>query len=180
MKKILPLMTLLGVFGLVAFVVQASLPPAPPPQSKFVLADGASSIDELVNRLVAGLAAGDRQQVDSCLITRDEYVNFVLPGAGKPGDPPRQYTEQMNDYAWGTLYGKTIYFRSNLLHAFEGGHYKVKAYEFRKGVRDYAWYRAHQRISVLLETEDGGEKALNTGSIVEVDGKYKFISLIND
>ena len=56
----------------------------------------------------------------------------------------------------------------------------MKEYTFRKGVHDYASYRTHERISVLLETEDGRETSFNAGSIVEVNGKYKLISLIND
>ena len=172
----LRIVALLFVVGLSALAVRASAPQA----SKEWLADGASSMDELVNRLVSALGERDRKQVDSCLITKDEYAKFVLPGAGKPGDPPRHYTDQMNDYAWGTMYGKTIYFRANLLDSLGGRKYRVKAYEFRKGVHDYAWYRAHERISILLETEDGQEKTLNTGSIIEANGKYKFISLIRD
>jgi len=164
-------------FGTVGYVVHAaaSLP------RRYELVDGAPSIDDLVQTLLAGLEAGDTDAVNRCLITKADYVDFVLPGAGKPGDPPRHYTEQMNDYAWGTMYGKTIYFRANLLERFKGKHYKVKTYEFRKGVNDYAWYRAHQRISIQLEDQDTGEiTALNSGSILEVGGRYKFISLIHD
>jgi hypothetical protein len=167
---------LLLVFGAVAFAVRAaaSLP------KPFVLVGGAASMDELVKQLVDGLQAGDKEAVNRCLITKADYVDFVLPGAGKPGDPPRHYTSEMNDYAWGTMYGKTIYFRANLIAEYTGKHYKVKSYEFRKGSQDFAWYRTHQRISILLEDEDGKETALNTGSILEVNGRYKFISLIKD
>jgi hypothetical protein len=164
-------------FGSVGFVVHSAASLRRP----FVLVDGERSIDALVQKLLAGLEAGDKDAVNRCLITKTDYVDFVLPGAGKPGDPPRHYTDEMNDYAWGTMYGKTIYFRANLLDRFAGKHYQVKAYEFRKGVNDYAWYRAHQRISIQLEDQDSGEvTALNTGSVLEVDGRYKFISLITD
>lgn len=170
------IVALLLVFGTAAFAVHAS-DALPRP---FVLQGGTNSIDELVTKLLDGLQAGDKDAVNRCLITKADYLDFVLPGAGKPGDPPRHYTDVMNDYAWGTMYGKTIYFRANLIDRFKGKHYKIVKYEFRKGTNDYAWYRAHQRISILLEDEDGSQAALNTGSILEANGRYKFISLIND
>lgn len=167
---------LLAILVAVAFAVcaAASLP------KPYTLAGGAPSIDVLVNQLVEALESGDKEAVNRCLITRQDYVDFVLPGAGKPGDPPRHYDERMNDYAWGTMYGKTIYFRANLIDSMKGKHFKVKDYRFRKGVKDYAWYRAHEQISLLLVDENGSERALNTGSILEVNGRYKFISLVND
>ena len=173
------LAAVIGSIVLAIHAVDARLSPlAAAP--RFELSDGAPSIDELVARLMAGLEAKDKAAVDRCRVTKTEYVDFVLPGAGAVGDPPRHYNDQMNDYAWGTLNGKSIYFRANLIDAYGGHHYRIKGYEFRKGIHDYAWYRAHQRITIFLQAEDGNDTVLHTGSIIEVDGKYKFISLIND
>ena len=144
------------------------------------LSNGVSSIDELVRDFLAALEAKDKDAINRLLITKAEYLDFVLPGAGAPGDPPRHYTDQLNDYAWGTMYGKTIYFRANLIDQFGGHHYELKGYSFRKGTHDYAWYRAHQRIKIDLVAENGNDAELYTGSIIEVNGRFKFISLVND
>lgn len=173
------LLAVIGSLFLAIHAVDARFSALPAP-GRFELSDGASSIDELIARLMVALEAKDKASVDRCRVTKAEYIDFVLPGAGAVGDPPRHYNDQMNDYAWGTLNGKSIYFRANLMNDFGGHHYKIKGYEFRKGVHDYAWYRAHQRITIFLEAENGHDAILHTGSIIEVNGKYKFISLIND
>jgi hypothetical protein len=167
---------LLAILAAVVFAVRASASLPKP----YTLEGAAPSIDVLVSQLVDALESGDKEAVNRCLITKQDYVDFVLPGAGKPGTPPRHYDDRMNDYAWGTMYGKTIYFRANLIDSMRGKHYTVKDYHFRKGVNDYAWYRAHEQISILLVDDSGSEKPLNTGSILEVNGRYKFISLVND
>jgi hypothetical protein len=178
MRLILPVAAL----ALTAFSVQAALTkPKPDVKSAApaMFRDGAASTDELAQRLMSALEAKDKEALDKLLITKSEYVDFILPGSVPVGDPPRWYGDQMKDYAWGTMYGKTIYYRANLIDQFGGHHYKIKSYEFRRGVHDYAWYRAHELIKINLEAENGHEAFLQAGSVAEVDGRFKLISLIN-
>lgn len=50
---------------------------------------------------------------------------------------------------------------------------------FAKGVTDYATYRAYRQLRLAV-TSDGSPAELATGSIAEVQGRYKFISYIRD
>src|SRR5215471_15022282 len=92
------LVVVIGSMALALHAVDARLSPLPA-QTRFELANGSPSIDELVARFMTALEAKDKVAVDRCRVTKSEYIDFVLPGAGAVGDPPRYYNDQMNDYA---------------------------------------------------------------------------------
>jgi len=56
----------------------------------------------------------------------------------------------------------------------------VKEVKYLKGRQEYAWYAAYKTVSLRLEDENGREGELVLGSIVDVDGQFKFISLLGN
>ncbi|HYR96283.1 MAG TPA: hypothetical protein VEM57_06065, partial [Candidatus Binatus sp.] len=75
---------------------------------------------------------------------------------------------------------KSVYSEANILAGFGGHHYRLKHFDFTKGSRQYATYTAYKQVQVTVEDEAGTEKDIRTGSIAEVNGRYKFISFIRD
>ena len=87
-----------------------------------------------------------------CAITEDEYRRIVLPGSIDKGQTPQRYPEQYFQYFWGVMNGKSIYSRANFQEVWGGQPLTLKEYKFRKGIKDYAWYRG-----VHPERPDAGE-----------------------
>ena len=145
-----------------------------------ILRDAASSKEELAQRLLDALGKNDRQALRRLRVTEAEYKDFVLPGSVEVGQPLRRYTPEVADYAWKTLDTKSLYYERFLLHDTGGKHFTVKDLTFAKGVADYATYRAYRQLRLDVTKDDGATGQLATGSIIEVDGQYKFISFIRD
>ena len=144
------------------------------------LSGGASSMDELIQRFVTALEHRDRDALDALRVTESEYRNWIVPGSVEPGEKPQILKEDASAYFWGTLNGKTIYTREALLSSYGGRHLEVMSHTFRKGTKTYANFVSHGRLELVVRDEQGEEAQLRTGSIAEVDGRFKFISFICD
>jgi hypothetical protein len=142
--------------------------------------DAVSSKEELAQRLLDALEKKDLQGLRRLRVTETEYKDFVLPGSVEVGQPLRKYPPDIADYAWKTLDTKSLYYERYLIHGSGGEHYQIKDMTFDKGVADYATYRAYRQLRLALTKKDGAPGELATGSIIEVDGQYKFISFIRD
>jgi len=153
---------------------------AGPVGTAFHFEEGSFSIDELVDRLLAGLAANDLVALDALRIGEREYVNFILPGSRPEGDPASKYPEHASRYFWETQNTKSLYSLAALLQQFGGHKYTRKAVTFRGGTKTYRWYVAHKATRILAETEGGSEVEILVGSIAELDGRFKLVSFYTD
>jgi hypothetical protein len=83
-------------------------------------------------------------------------------------------------YYWGVLDTRSYYSESRLLSEYGGRHYEVRAFGFERGVKEHATYTGHRQLRLTLEAEDGTEVLVRTGSIAEIDGRFKFLSYVRD
>jgi len=146
------------------------------PQLEFT--NASSSIEDLVDRFLRAVEAGNQQAVDSLRVTEDEYRKIILPGSVEPGEPPQNFSDEASQYFWGVLNGKSLYHRASMMHGYGGKKFKLKKIGYQKGIRKWEGYTAYEKLLLTLETEDGEEVVLPTGSIAEVGGRYKFVSFI--
>ena len=144
--------------------------------------NAAPSTDALIGRFMEALEQKDRPKLQSLRVTENEYLDVIMPGSVEPGRPLKQYDhhDQASQYFWGILDTKSRYLEVSLLDKFGGTPLKIKSVKYQRGVKDYATYRAYKQLRLVVERTDGTEDELETGSIAEVNGQYKFISFIHD
>jgi len=139
-----------------------------------------SSVDDLVESFRQALIAKDKDTLRSLRVTRDEYLGIILPGSVEPGQQRATWARDAQQYFWGSLNGKSIYAEANLLAEYGGHPFRVTQVQYRKGVKDYADYKAYKQLVLTLEDDAGRVDHLRIGSVAEVDGQFKFISYVRD
>jgi hypothetical protein len=144
-----------------------------------VLANGAGSPDELVNRFLAALAANDRGQIESLRVDENEYRNLIMPGSVKSGFPPQLMPDKKSEYFWRQHNTLSVYTLVGLLKGYGGESFRLKKVEYPR-VDEFIWYKAYRDPTLLLESEGGEVVELQLGSIAEYRGRYKFISYRSD
>lgn len=158
----------------------ASAPPTHAAIQRPRVTGGAPTMKDLLDRFLAAIRANDRGALDELRVTEDEYRKVIIPGNVEKGEPPQVLKEDASQYFWGLLNTKSVYYREAILRKHGGKSYAIKDYFFEKGSKEYAWFTAHRRLALTLVDESGEEFGFNTGSIVEVDGRFKFASFIRD
>lgn len=157
---------------------------APHPQvamSHAALAGGAASVDDLVASFLAALRRGDPAGVEALRIGRDDYLDVILPGSVEPGEPLQPVDRaKAGPYWWEYLSERSDLHRDELVRDFGGRDLQLVGFRFAKGTRQFANHVAHRRLVIELRGADGETRDLQTGSIAEVDGRFKFISFIRD
>jgi hypothetical protein len=144
------------------------------------LSGGASSVDELLGRFVLALEANDGAALDALRVDETEYRKIIMPGSVKPGQPPQKLSAAADQYFWESLDTKSRFGGRSLLAGYKDRKYRITNVTWLKGVDEYAWYRCYDRLELTMVDESGGEHVLNTGSVADVDGRFKFISYIRD
>jgi hypothetical protein len=144
------------------------------------LRDASPSVDAAVQRLLDALKTKDKEALRRLRVTETEYKEIIIPGNVDPGMPAQQFPDQLSDYAWGIINGKSIYVEANILHDFGGHDYKIKDVLYRKGIKQYAGFKAYKQLVLTLEDEKGAKRQLSTGTVVDVDGQFKFVSFVRD
>jgi hypothetical protein len=155
-----------------AAAVQA--PPSPP----IGLEGGAESIEALLDRLLEALEKEDKAALRRLSVTEDEYRRIIVPGRVEKGAPRLRNPAQRNvDYFWSTMAFKSELYADKLVENFGGRTYVDRKLELTKPSNEWAWYRAHGEVRLMLVPAEGDDKyLLQAGWIVEVDGVYKFLS----
>ncbi|MEO8601287.1 MAG: hypothetical protein ABI629_01790 [bacterium] len=158
---------------------QAAAAVVPPEASKppIGFTDGAVSVDALIDAFLSAVERKDREALHRLRVTKDEYMQIVVPGTTEPGQPPRQITEQPRELFWSLSDTKSQYAAQNILQHFGGKHVLARTLRFTHGTTDYLWYvaRGQVRLDLTLEGEALPDE-LRTGTIAEVDGRYKFLA----
>jgi hypothetical protein len=141
---------------------------------------GADSKEALVRQFLDALEHDDAAALRALRVDREEYLTIILPGTVPPGQPLRKWRSEATQYFWGEIDSKCLYTEEALLATWRGHHWTVKEMTFDKGQQDYATYRAWKQTRLVLAGEDGKEARLETGSIAEIGGRYKFLSYKRD
>jgi hypothetical protein len=152
----------------------------PEPRPHPPLSGGASSVDELLGKFVAARAAHDRDALEALRVDELEYRKIIMPGSAEPGRAPQKLSPAADEYFWQSLNGKSTYHRQGLLHAYGGRRYEIRDVQWQKGIKDHLWFRCYDRLELTVVDDGGAEHVIATGSVAEVDGRFKFISFIRD
>ena len=153
--------------------------PQPHPKRP-ALSGGATSVDALVRDLLAALEKKDEVRLHALRVSEREYLEVILPGGVEPGQRPQTMPARKAKYFWDVLDAKSAYGERHLLQEFGGKAFKLKELAFKKGGRRFATYKGHEQLRLKVEDEQGAETEIATGSIVEVAGKFKFVSFVRD
>ncbi|MCK6555797.1 hypothetical protein L6Q96_14665 [Candidatus Binatia bacterium] len=179
-RAILPA-TAKTIAGLLVATWPAFAAPVPTPPSASArppaLAGGAPSIDALVDRLLAAVAANDPQQLRALRVTEEEYLGIIVPWTVPPGQAPRGTSAKSAAYMWRGLETRSDYFMQALLDEFGGHVLRRTAPSFTKEPRGFAGYTAYGKLRLDVVDADGRAGVLRSGTIVDVNGQYKFIGL---
>jgi len=144
-------------------------------QARQSFADGAPSVDALMDALVQALSRKDMNALDQLRVSKAEYVDLIVPGTVPLGQPPRQVSAEPKEFFWSMLDTRSRYFADNLVAQLGGRTYRSHQLRFSKPPKEFAWYTAHGEVRMDLEGEDDVTYHLLAGWVAEVDGKYKFI-----
>jgi hypothetical protein len=144
------------------------------------LQNSAPSIEVLVERFLAAIAAQDRQALHHLRVTEAEYLETILPGNVPKGQALRDWPADVKRFYWNLLNDKSAVYEAHLLTVFGGRRYRAKSMAYDKGTQEYATYNAYKQLRLELEDSEGTSMRLATGSIAEVNGKFKFISFVRD
>lgn len=139
-----------------------------------------ASVDDLIDRFVRALAARDRKALSRLRVDKAEYLRLILPGSTEPGQPRKRYSSDVRRFAWDMLDTKCRFWESALLNVWGGKNLTVDSVEYREGVKQYEGFTAYRQLSLLIRDPNGEAQEIRTGSIVEIDGRYKFVSFVRD
>jgi hypothetical protein len=141
------------------------------------LRDGAPSVDALVDELLDAIERNDKDAMHRLRVTRDEYLQIIVPGTVEKGQAPRQVSEQPREFFWSLNDSKSRYAADNILTRFGGRKPLKHELRFSRGTTEYLWYTARGQVRLDLTYADQPlPEELRTGTIAEVDGRYKFLA----
>jgi hypothetical protein len=138
---------------------------------------GAPSIDALIDEFLDAVEHKDISALHRLRVTKDEYLQIIVPGTVDKGEAPRQISEQPREFFWALTDRKSRYAADNIVDRFSGLHFTTRTLRFSKGTSEYLWYTAYGQVRLDLNVQGIAEPFhLRTGTIAEVDGRYKFLA----
>jgi hypothetical protein len=172
---------LLGILhGSASSLAAARRPSEAKAQDSGALHGGARSVQELVDEFLRALSEKDQDALRGLRVTEREYRMIILPGSVRPGEPPRRLTSDWIEFAWGSLNTRSWYNERGLVSTLGGKKLAVREIAFDGGERQYAGYKAYRQLRLELADDEGQPLSIETGSIAEVAGRYKFIAFMRD
>ncbi|MBI3783282.1 MAG: hypothetical protein HY270_07760 [Deltaproteobacteria bacterium] len=142
----------------------------------FGLKGGRTSIEVLVADFLKAVKSKDEAALKQLRVSEKEYRDIIVPGSVKPGAAPRlDVAPQTSEYFWKMLNQKSEDYARAFIKGLGGKRVKRKSLKFSKGTRQFAWYTAHGDVELVLEDEAGVAHELHTGTVAEIDGRFKFI-----
>jgi hypothetical protein len=150
------------------------------PTAASALANAEPSVDALITRFLDALAEKDRRALEAMRVNKREYIDIIMPGTIEPGKERRRFPEDKATYFWDVLNTKSLYSELALLNSHGGRHYTVRDVSWAKGVQHFDGYTGYAQLRLTVQDERGESHEIETGSVAEVAGRYKFISFIRD
>jgi hypothetical protein len=138
-------------------------------------AEARPSIDALIDDFVAAVGAKDMQTLTKLRVTESEYLDIIVPGGVPVGDAPRGTTPKVKNVFWKLLNDKSHAYAELFLTRYGGRKYGRPQIAFTNPTRHYAWYDAYGKVRLQMTDEEGNIWKLDSGSIVGVGGRYKFV-----
>jgi hypothetical protein len=139
------------------------------------LRGGGTSVEQLIQELLVALEQKDESALRSLRVTEDEYRNIIVPGGVKPGEPPRELVEDWIEFGWKSLDERNRHVERAMIDKLGGKELTLRTVTF-EGERQYAGYTAHRLPWLKLTDSAAEDLSIETGSIAEVGGRYKFIA----
>jgi hypothetical protein len=138
---------------------------------------GAPSIDGLIDNFLDAVERKDSDAMHRLRVTKDEYLLIIVPGTVDEGQPPRQISEEPREFFWKLTDRKSRYAADAIVDRFGGRHFAGHDLRFSKGTTRYLWYTVRGQVRLNLHLpDDPSAYELRTGSIAEVNGRYKFLA----
>lgn len=150
---------------------------AAPDQPPIIFLGGRPSVDALLDEFLSAVERKDLAALHKLRVTREEYLEIIVPGMVEKGQPPRRVSEEPREFFWKLLDRKSQYAAEAIVERYGGRHYVSRSLRYSKGSNEYAWYRTHGQVRLdLVDADAEGPFELRTGPIAEVAGQYKFIA----
>ena len=133
------------------------------------------SIDALVERWATAVASSDTAALNSMVIDRAEFAWLYYPGS-QLSEPPYEAPPEL---LWAQFLGNSDEGARRLLRRFGGRPIAVRAVSC-PSVKSEGQNRLHEGCLVRLETDgSAGEPLRLFGTIMERDGRFKFVGYTN-
>lgn len=147
----------------------------------FEFEGGASSVEQLADRLLMALEANDESALHELRVTKDEYNRIVVPGTVEPGQPPRQSSDHAKTVFWNLLNQRSEDFARAMLAQFGGQPLqRTGPVQFAGTPHRYAWYDALGQLRIPVNATTADAEMVRTGWAIGVNGRYKLIGLAWD
>jgi hypothetical protein len=150
-----------------------------PPEAMH-LANAAPSIDVLIDRLLHALEAKDVEALHALRVTESEYRSFILPSSVRKGEPLQIFPERESKFFWDVMNTKSLYTGQALLRSYGGRAYTLEDVTYRKGHRTYVNYEAYGDPILTVKDDRGEILEIEIGSVVDVNGQFKFMAFNSD
>ena len=135
-----------------------------------------SSLPEVGQRVLEGLAAGDHASLAALRLSRDEYVEVVWPEL--PASDP-----DLNvpiEYVWADIEARNRSALIRLAPQFEGLAAELGEVVCTGGVREFETFRVHTDCWVVLRTPSGEHRIQLFKDVVERGAGYKLFRYYDD
>ena len=139
------------------------------------LKSGAKTMDALLDQFLAALEKKDFDALHQLRVSREEYVDIIVPGTVEKGRPPRRIRDSTSQYFWEMLDFKSREYAKLMMERWGGRKYVERDVRFSEQPRQYAWYDAFGELRLRAKAQDDVLYEVNSGWIAEVNGKWKFI-----
>jgi hypothetical protein len=141
------------------------------------LVGGAESVDDLVSQSLVAFSMHDTASLAGLLVTHDEFMSYIYPELGKYYPAARDTSLQAREFIWENQGLSTLAALRTGLRDIGGKKLDLVEVMFTEGTKSFDGYTIHEETRVKVRQEDGTETELHTmGSIVEMDGRYKFLT----
>ena len=139
------------------------------------LTDGARSLDALTDAFAAAVMAQDTAAMHTLRVTEREHTELLWP------EFPASRNNYSAEFAWENLDRSSVKDAARIADDHGGAPRRVVATECRRGVTEYDTFRIHGDCWVVWAAPDDGRDTVKLfGSIVEMDGRYKVVGIVED
>ncbi|HYD50689.1 MAG TPA: hypothetical protein VEB21_20195 [Terriglobales bacterium] len=138
-------------------------------------AGAATSPEELADRLLAALSAGDSTALHALRVSREQYLELIVPGTIEPGEPLRQVSMGTADLFWRQLDQKSRDFGDLLFERYGGKRYRRLSLSYTAPSKHYGGYQAVGETRIVASDETGAHHTIASGWIAVLDGGCKWI-----